>query len=152
MNLKQIIGECLLGMSIAVSPLLIGCEDYEGPSYDHKSAEGHAAAFGTWYKPEEGTTSSGWSWHWGYFYLEQDGTNVWGYEKWEQYGARNVEGHVDGNKIHLRRGTDERPTFFDGTIDGNVFNVTKSFTREGKTYRVPRRYTKTSDEIPERYY
>jgi len=158
-KIKSFLGRVLVGGALAVSPLIAGCEDvgkevtYDPPlveeveevKYDNNPAEGHAVASGTWYKPEEGTTDSGWRWSWGYFYLEQDGTNVWGFESWEFYGRNSVEGFVDGDKIHLKSGTDENPIYFDGSIDGNILSVNKTTV----SYRsLSREYNKQGDHIP----
>ena len=103
--------------ALIISPLMTGCETEE-PEHSRNAAEGHAVAYGTWYKPEAGTTSSGWKWHWGYLYLEQNGTNVWGIYRWELYNPRDIKGFVNGNEIHLDLESHNEPNSLDGTING----------------------------------
>ncbi len=149
---KKIIKNSILAGTLIISPLMTGCETEE-PEHSRNAAEGHAVAYGTWYKPEAGTTSSGWKWHWGYLYLEQNGTNVWGIYRWELYNPRDIKGFVNGNEIHLDLESHNEPNSLDGTINGGVMNLTHTFSLDdGKIYHTSSTYTKQSENIPEEYY
>ena len=154
MKLEKLIAKIFLAGALAAGPLMTGCEPDEPDKPEHTkiAAEGHAEVFGTWYKPEEGVTSSGWRWHWGYLYLEQEGTNVWGTESWEFYGPITARGFVDGNKMHLQMGSGEYASYLDGVVEGNTFNANYSFDSDGKTIITRRVYNRQSEDIPEGYY
>ena len=126
-----------------------GCEPDE-PKHTKRGVEGHADVYGTWYKSEAGTTPSGRRWHWGYIYLHQKGTNVWGTARWERYSPEEVRGYVNGNRLYLEN--KESPKTFEGEVRNDVFNTTYRFFSEGEFYSLRKRYTRISEDIPKEYY
>lgn len=146
MKLENIIGKCMIA-ALAFSPLITGCEDpNEKPKQDKEVAEGHAAVYGTWYKKEEGTTSSGWRWNWAHLFLEQNGTNIFGYYRLEAYGNEKVQGYVNINRIHLDSVESDGTirSMFDGSVNGNNLALSRSGPDGGT-------FTRISEDIDEEY-
>ena len=104
---------------------------------------------GRWYQEASGGFKDGWCWSWVNLWLEQKGTNISGYYRWEAYDNDSVKGSISSNKLILeyKNPTSKEQRYLVGTVSNDTLSI-EDIPNPNESKGWFRVYTKITNDLP----